>query len=100
MESPFSPQRWSYRRHYLKWSRYCRSSERRVALGNNCLRNLLYYLDRRRPRPDELAEWGSAGEDHLFLSETRLPLTKNGVTLLFARIRKRAGVTDKRISID
>ncbi len=74
------------------------SKERRVALGNNCLRNLLYYLDRYRPEDEELAEWGSAGENHLFLSETRLPLTKNGVTLLFARIKKRAGITDKRIS--
>jgi len=74
------------------------SKERRIALSNNCLRNLLYYLDKHRPDEDELADWGSAGEDHLFLSETRLPLTKNGVTLLFARIRKRAGITDKRIS--
>ena len=74
------------------------SKERRVALGNNCLRNLLYYLDRYRPNEEELVEWGSAGENHLFLSETRLPLTKNSVTLLFARIKKRAGITDKRIS--
>lgn len=74
------------------------SKERRVALGNNCLRNLLYYLDRYRPNEEELAEWGSAGENHLFLSETRLPLTKNGVTLLFARIKKRSGITGKRIS--
>jgi site-specific recombinase XerD len=74
------------------------SKERRIALGNNCLRNLLYYLDRHRPDEEELAEWGSAGEDHLFLAETRRPLTVNGVTLLFARIRKRAGITDKRIS--
>ena len=74
------------------------SKERRIALGNNCLRNLLYYLDKYRPDEEELAEWGSAGEDHLFLSETRLPLTKNGITLLFKRIRERAGITDKRIS--
>ena len=74
------------------------SKERRIALGSNCLRNLLYYLDRHRPGEEELAEWGSAGEDHLFLAETRTPLTKNGVTLLFARLRKRAGITDKRIS--
>ena len=63
------------------------SKERRIALGNNCLRNMLYYLDKYRPDEEELAEWGSAGEDHLFLSETRLPLTKNGITLLFKRIR-------------
>ena len=74
------------------------SKERRIALGNNCLRNLVYYLDKHRPDEEELADWGSAGEDHLFLSETRTPLTKNGVTLLFARLRKRAGITDKRIS--
>jgi integrase/recombinase XerD len=74
------------------------SKERRIALGGNCLRNLLYYLDRHRPDEEELAEWGSAGEDHVFLSETRTPLTKNGVEMLFARIRKRAGITHKRIS--
>ena len=74
------------------------SKERRIALGNNCLRNVLYYLDKYRPDEEELAEWGSAEEDHLFLSETRLPLTKNGVTLLFKRIRERAGITGKRIS--
>jgi site-specific recombinase XerD len=74
------------------------SKERRIALGNNCLRNLLYYLDKHRPDEEELAEWGSAGEDHLFLSETRTPLTKNGVTLLFKRIRQRAGITGKRVS--
>ena len=74
------------------------SKERRIALGQNCLRQLLYYLDRHRPGDEELTEWGSAGEDHLFLSETRMPLTINGVTLLFARIRKRAGITEKRIS--
>ena len=74
------------------------SKERRIALGSNCLRNLLYYLDKHRPDEEELADWGSAGEDHVFLSETRLQLTKNGVTLLFKRIRERAGITDKRIS--
>jgi len=74
------------------------SKERRIALGQNCLRNLLYYLDRHRPDEAELAEWGSTGEDHFFLAETRRPLTINGVTLLFARIRKRCGITGKRIS--
>lgn len=74
------------------------SKERRVALGQNCLRHLLYYLDHHRPEEEELAEWGSSGEDHLFLSETRLPFTKNGMTLLFARLKKRAGITGKRVS--
>ncbi len=74
------------------------SKERRIALGQNCLRNLSYYLDKHRPDEEELAEWGSAGEDHLFLSETRQPLTKNGMEMLFKRLRERAGITGKRIS--
>ncbi len=86
------------RRHGVITVRGKGSKERRIALGQNCLRNMLYYLDRHRPGEEELAEWGSAGENHLFLSETRTPLTKNGVTLLFAHIRKRAGITHKPIS--
>jgi integrase/recombinase XerD len=74
------------------------SKERRIALGSNCQRHLLYYLDQYRPDQEELAEWGSPDEDHLFLSETRLPLTKNGMTQLFARLKKRSGITGKRIS--
>jgi site-specific recombinase XerD len=74
------------------------SKERRIALGQNCLRNMLHYLDRYRPDERELEEWGSLGEDHFFLAETRKPLTKNGVTLLFMRLKQRAGITDKRIS--
>jgi integrase/recombinase XerD len=74
------------------------SKERRIALGSNCQRNLFYYLDQYRPDQEELAEWGSPDEDHLFLSETRLPLTKNGMTQLFARLKKRSGITGKRIS--
>ncbi|HEU5377420.1 MAG TPA: tyrosine-type recombinase/integrase [Ktedonobacteraceae bacterium] len=74
------------------------SKERRIALGQNCLRNLSYYLDKYRPDAEELAEWGSTGEDHLFLSETRQPLTKNGMEMLFKRLKERAGITGKRIS--
>jgi len=72
--------------------------QRRIAVGTNCQRHLLHYLDRHRPGREELSEWGSAGEDHLFLSETRTPLTKNGVEMLFKRVRERAGITYKRIS--
>ncbi len=74
------------------------SKERRIALGQNCLRNLSYYLDKHRPNAEELADWGSAGEDHVFLSETRQPLTKNGMEMLFKRLKGRAGITGKRIS--
>ena len=74
------------------------SKERRIALGQNCLRNLSYYLDKHRPDEEELADWGSMGEDHLFLSETRQPLTKNRMEMLFKRLKERAGITGKRIS--
>jgi integrase/recombinase XerD len=74
------------------------AKERRIALGQNCLRNLSYYLDKHRPNEEELAEWGSAGEDHIFLSETRQPLTKNGMEMLFKRLKTRAGIVGKRIS--
>jgi site-specific recombinase XerD len=74
------------------------SKERRVALGQNCLRNVFYYLDKHRPDEEELADWGSTGEDHLFLSETRQPLTKNGMEMLFKRLKARAGIVGKRIS--
>lgn len=74
------------------------AKERRIALGENCLRCVLHYLDRHRPDEQELAQWGNAAEDHLLLSETRRPLTKNGMTLLFTRLKKRAGITGKRIS--
>ncbi len=74
------------------------SKERRIALGNVCQRHMYYYLDRHRPDTDELSEWGSPNEDHLFLSETRSQLTKNGVEMLFKRLRQRAGITNKRVS--
>ncbi len=43
------------------------SKERRIALGQNCLRNLLYYLDKQRPDEEELADWGSGGGGDLAL---------------------------------
>jgi site-specific recombinase XerD len=69
------------------------AKERRIALGQNCFRHLTSYLDRHRPDEQELEAWDNPGENHLFLTETRQPLTKNSVTLLFARLKKRAGIT-------
>lgn len=86
------------RKHGLILVRGKGSKERRIALGQNCLRHLLSYLDRYRPDDKEIAQWIGRKEDHLFLSETCQPLTKNGVTLLFKRLKERAGITGKRIS--
>lgn len=56
------------------------------------------YLEQHRPTQEELAMWGRAGEDYLFLSESRQALTISGVALLFVRLRRRAGITDTQIS--
>jgi integrase/recombinase XerD len=49
--------------------------ERRVALGRNALRALLYYLDRWRQDAEELGETGNPNEEHIFLSEGGQALT-------------------------
>jgi len=72
--------------------------ERRVALGRNALRALLYYLDRWRQDAEELGETGNPNEDHIFLSEGGQALTIDGIEMLFKRLRSRAGLTGKRIS--
>jgi len=72
--------------------------ERRVALGKNALRALLYYLDHWRQAANELEEIGIADENHLFLAETGQALTMHGVEMLFKRLKKRANLTDRRIS--
>jgi integrase/recombinase XerD len=41
---------------------------------------------------------GRAGEDSLFLTETYQPFTKNALTLLFARLKGRAGLTETPMS--
>ena len=65
--------------------------ERRVALGRNALRVLLYYLDRWRRDDEELKEIGNQDEDHLFLSEGGQALTVYGIEMLFKRLRSRSG---------
>ena len=72
--------------------------ERRVALGRNALRAVLYYIDRWRQDSKELEEIGNAGEDHVFLAETGHALTMHGIQMLFKRLRKRANLTDHRIT--
>src|SRR5437660_212661 len=71
---------------------------RRMTLGPQSWHQLLSYLDQHRPKQEELVVWGSTGEDHLFLSETRRALTINGVELLFVRFKRRAGITGEQIS--
>jgi site-specific recombinase XerD len=70
---------------------------RQVLLGQNGRNALLSYLDQRRPETREDADQIETCEDPLFLSEAGHPLTTNGIALLFGRLRKRAGITRKRV---
>ncbi len=72
--------------------------ERRVALGRNALRALLYYLDRWRQDAEELGAIGNSNEEHVFLSEGGEAITIHGIEMLFKRLRARAQLAGKRIS--
>ena len=69
------------------------AKERRLTLGQQALGHLLAYLDDYR-----LSGAAGGNEEVLFLSQTGHPLTKNGVNLLFARLRERAGITRKGVT--
>jgi site-specific recombinase XerD len=69
------------------------AKERRLTLGQQALGHLLVYLDDSR-----LSGVAGGNEEVLFLSQTGHPLTKNGVNLLFARLRERAGITRKGVT--
>jgi site-specific recombinase XerD len=72
--------------------------QRPFLLGQNGRHALLSYLDQRRPETVEGVDQRETCEDPLFLSEAGHPLTTNGIALLFGRLRKRAGITRKRVS--
>ncbi len=74
------------------------SKSRWMPLRQEGLRHLLVYLDRYRWETGQDMKRKRVGEDSLFLSETGRPLTDNGIELLFGRLRKRAGITRKRVS--
>jgi site-specific recombinase XerD len=58
---------------------------------------LLSYLNQHRSTGTSGAGRG-AEVDHLFLTELSQPLTKNALTLVFARLNKRARITGTSIS--
>jgi site-specific recombinase XerD len=71
---------------------------RRLTLGQEGLYSLRMYLDSHCFGVGACRVERGAGEDHLFLSERGDPLTKNGMALLFARLRKRAGIARQGIN--
>ncbi|GHO96466.1 hypothetical protein KSF_065140 [Reticulibacter mediterranei] len=68
---------------------------RRLTLGHEGLRHLLAYLDNYRLGAAVGGE--RTDEDSLFLSEADRPLTKSRITLLFDRLKQRAGITRKGV---
>jgi len=73
------------------------ATARRLTLGHEGLRHLLTYLDDYRLGAAVCGERAGGSSDHLFLSEAGRPLTKSGITLLFGRLRKRAGIMRKGV---
>jgi site-specific recombinase XerD len=65
-----------------------------VTLGEQASYHLLFYLDAYRLK----AVGGITGSEPLFLSERHQPLVPNTITLLLARLHRRAGLTEQQIS--
>jgi integrase/recombinase XerD len=68
------------------------SKERMVPIGSLVQRSLWKYINCNRPRP--LTETVT----RLFLNDTGLPLTKNGIQQMLRRAGRRAGITGVRCS--
>jgi site-specific recombinase XerD len=72
--------------------------ERQMPLGSICWSHLRSYLRLTDPTTKRGLASRKAGGDPLFGSKGKQPLTKNGVTMVFARFRKRAGISDLAIT--
>ena len=72
--------------------------ERLMPLGATCLSHLRVYLKQMEPTTRSGLARRRAGGDPLFGSRGREPLTRNGVTMVFARFRTRAGLSDTTMS--
>jgi site-specific recombinase XerD len=64
--------------------------ERQMPLGPTCLSHLRSYLKQMEPTTRRGLTSRKAGGDPLFSSREKQPLTRNGVTMVFARLRTRA----------
>jgi site-specific recombinase XerD len=74
------------------------SRTRWVPLKQEGLRHLLLYMDHSRLEAVKREQRKRGEEEPLFVAETGHPLTENGMALLFGRLRKRAGMTSKKIN--
>jgi site-specific recombinase XerD len=69
-----------------------------MPLGSICWSHLRSYLRLTDPTTKRGLASRKAGGDPLFGSKGKQPLTKNGVTMVFARFRKRAGIGETPIT--
>ncbi len=72
--------------------------EREMPLRATCLGHLRSYLKHMKPTSKRGLARRQAGGDPLFGSKGKQPLTRNGVTMVFARFRARAGISDTTMS--
>ncbi|BCL83690.1 hypothetical protein ccbrp13_61550 [Ktedonobacteria bacterium brp13] len=73
------------------------SRQRWIVLKPEGLRCLLMYLDHYRLETGQGVKGRRIGDEPLFVSEVGCPLRKNGIELLFGRLRRRAGITRKEV---
>jgi site-specific recombinase XerD len=72
--------------------------ERHMPLGATCLSHLRVYMKQMEPTTKRGLARRHAGGDPLFCSKGKQPLTRNGVTMVFVRLRTRAGISDTTMS--
>jgi len=72
--------------------------ERQMPLRATCLSHLRSYLKQMEPTTKRGLARRHAGGDPLFGSRGKQPLTRNGVTMVFARFRTRAGISEEAIT--
>jgi site-specific recombinase XerD len=72
--------------------------ERQMPLGSNCLSYLRSHLRQMSTTTKRGLVSRKAGGDPLFGAKGKQPLSKNGVSMIFARLRNRAGVSASTIS--
>ncbi|MBO0780211.1 MAG: tyrosine-type recombinase/integrase, partial [Ktedonobacteraceae bacterium] len=68
--------------------------ERQMPLGSTCLSHLRVYLKQMDPTTRRGLARRHAGGDPLFASQGKQSLTTNDVSMVFARFRKRARISD------
>jgi site-specific recombinase XerD len=67
------------------------AKERKVPMGKVAKQHLMTYIRYWRGEPD-------SGDEHVFLNVSGRPLGRRGAGEIFKRLKREAGITDKRVS--